>query len=116
MVIRRLQPRVSQGLRSPAAEGTSEAALARAGLKGLFAKGPVAFRRVDEATSNRLVVDGAVLPRALVRAALEPGQWLRFEKQGDVVSVRVDLRATLHGEARFNELLSTLSGGWQPVH
>lgn len=84
-------------------------------MKGLFAQGPVAFRRVDQVTGTRLVVEGASLSRGLVAVAVQAGQWLRFEQRGDVVSVRVDLRATLNGEGRFNELLSSLSGSWQPV-
>lgn len=116
MALRPLQPRVSQALRSPAASGTSVAALERAGLRGLFARGEVAFRRVDEVTPRSVRIASARLPRALVKGALSDGQWLRFEKKGESVTVQVDLRATLDGEARFNELLSRLSGGWLPVH
>lgn len=90
--------------------------LERAGLKRLFANGPVAFRRVDEVTAQHVRVDGARLPRALVPGRVTDGQWLRFEKKGDAVTVKVDLRATLDGESRFNDLLSSLSSGWQPLH
>ncbi|MEW5743407.1 MAG: hypothetical protein AB1938_31140 [Myxococcota bacterium] len=103
-------------MRSPASSGTSVAALERAGLRRLFAHGPVAFRRVDDVTATSMKVDGARLPRALVKGELADGQWLRFEKRGEAVSVHVDLRATLDGEERFNELLGRLAGGWLPVH
>lgn len=114
--IRPLNRPISQAPRSPAASGTSVASLERAGLTRLFANGPVAFRRVDEVTAQHVRVDGARLPRALVAGRVTDGQWLRFEKKGESVTVQVDLRATLDGEARFNELLSRLSGGWLPVH
>lgn len=92
------------------------ASLERAGLKRLFANGPVAFRRVDSVTPQHLTVDGAKLPRALVAGRVNDGQWLRFEQKGEAVTVKVDLRATLDGEQRFNDLLSSLSSGWQPAH
>jgi len=102
-------------MRGPADTGTSRSALERAGLAGLFAGGPVAFRRVDAVTPAQLVVDGVRLSRALVAVRVQAGQWLRFEARGDAVSVRVDLRATLSAEARLNELFGRLAGGWQPV-
>lgn len=111
--IRRLSAAPSPPVIRP---GLSEASLERAGLKGLFADGPVAFRRVDAVTSNALEVDGARLPRSVAPAGLKAGQWLRFERRPEGVSVRVDLRATLDGEQRFNELLSQLVPGWRPPH
>lgn len=114
--IRPLNRPISQAPRSPAASGTSVASLERAGLTRLFANGPVAFRRVDEVTAQHVRVDGARLPRALVAGRVTDGQWLRFEKKGDAVTVKIDLRATLDGESRFNDLLSTLAPGWQPLH
>lgn len=94
----------------------SAAALERAGLRGLFVGGPVAFRRVDQVSAQGVHVDGVRLPRAWLAAEVSAGQWLRFEKKGDAVAVKVDLRATLDGEQRFNGLLSSLTRGWLPSH
>lgn len=68
----------------------------------------VAFRRVDEVTPSFIVVDGVRLPREWVSSTLEPGQWLRFERRGDALEVRVDFEATLRAESRLNRLLMGL--------
>jgi hypothetical protein len=92
------------------------AQLERAGLRDLFARGPVAFRRVDRVTPRAVEVGGVLLPRAAVAGPLVEGQWLRFERRGEVVDLRVDLRATLEGERRFSTLLSSLAPGGRPLH
>jgi hypothetical protein len=74
----------------------------------MFAWGKIAFRRVDRVTPAFLEVDGAKLPRQLVKEA-QQGQWLRFTKgEQGVVDVRVDARATNEGEARLKDLFQRL--------
>jgi hypothetical protein len=76
----------------------------------MFAWGPVAFRRVDTLQGTHAVVDGARVPRALL-PKVEAGQWLRFERdERGQVDVQVDLRATLDGESKLDDLFEQLLG------
>ena len=79
----------------------------------LFGPRSVAFRAIESVDRTRVEVllgqTSAWLPRTLVDGAVRAGQWLRFERSGDQVEVRVDLRATLRAESRLTDLFSTLS-------
>ncbi|MBL8922100.1 MAG: hypothetical protein JNJ54_24835 [Myxococcaceae bacterium] len=90
-----------------------EASLAAAGvsLQELFGWQKVAFRRVEAVSASHVSLDfqarAVALPRSLF-PRLEADQWVRFERQGEAVTVALDLRATLRAESRMTDLFQSL--------
>jgi len=91
-----------------------EGHLARAGvdLSSLFGWQRVAFRRVEGVSAHGVTIEVGGRAIDLPRAALpnvQADQWLRFERRGATVTARVDLPATLRGEARLADLFQRLA-------
>lgn len=71
----------------------------------------VVFRRIEAVEEDTVVLDlglsTLVLPRDLL-PEVEPGQWLRFTRDGSRIRAEVDLAATLEAEARLAKLYAML--------
>ncbi len=82
-------------------------------LATLFGRNVVAWRSVeavtDEAIELLLDDDSIWVWSHLLPSELQVGQWLRFERRGANVLVRVDLRATVRGESRLTNLFEILT-------
>jgi hypothetical protein len=104
----RIKPRLAGPAPARVAPRLTETQLTAGGLKDLFGKSPVAYRRVDGVTATHVEVEGARLPRAAV-GDVAPGQWLKFSKRPDGgVQVAVDPQATRRAEGRLSGLFEAL--------
>lgn len=79
----------------------------------LFERSRVAWRSVEAVTEDAvelLLGDRAVWVWChLLPPDLQVGQWLRFERFVGYVAIRLDLRATIRGEARLTRLFESLT-------